>query len=262
MVQTDHAVGEIRQKLKELGMDDHTVIIFMSDHNIEPGKATSYEKGIHVPMIVYWPGITSGGTSNAQVQNIDIYPTLLEAAGIEPPGDYPLDGMSMMEVIRNPSLPGKPYVFSENGYTRSVSDGRYKYIALRYPARIIEEMEDGAIGYVPSYVEAWPQAHSAIAMQCYPHYFDQDQLYDLQADPYEQHNIFNTDAGKEAVRPLREALEIHLQTFVHPFPLDPVPFMQTTAYQLLTETDMAFDIYTIPWLSRDHGMITWPPSEE
>lgn len=262
IVQTDHAVGLIRQKLEELGMDDRTVIIFISDHNIEPGKATSYEKGIHVPMIVYWPGITSGGESVARVQNLDIYPTLLEAAGIPLPLDYMLDGESMIEVIRNPSLPGKPYIFSENGYTRSVSDGRYKYIALRYPQRLIEAMQSGELDYVPSYVEAWPQAHSAIAMQCYPHYFDQDQLYDLETDPYEQHNIFETEAGQAVIEPLRTALEAHLETFDHPFPLAPIPFMQTPEYRLLAETDLAFDIYTIPWLNRDHGTIVWPPTAD
>jgi arylsulfatase A-like enzyme len=260
IVQTDHAVGLIRQKLEELGMDDRTVIIFISDHNIEPGKATSYEKGIHVPMIVYWPGITSGGESSAQVQNLDIYPTLLEEAGIALPLDYRLDGQSMMKVIRKPSLPGKPLIFSENGYTRSVSDGRYKYIALRYPQRLIEAMQSGELGYVPSYVEAWPQAHSAIAMQCYPHYFDQDQLYDLESDPYEQYNIFGTESGQAVIEPLRTAMEAHLETFDHPFPLAPIPFMQTPQYRLLAETDLAFDIYTIPWLNRDHGTIVWPPT--
>lgn len=262
MVQTDHAVGLIREKLKALGMDENTVIFFIADHNIEPGKATSYEKGIHVPMIVYWPGITSGGETTAQVQNIDIYPTLTEAAEIEPPGQYPLDGQSMMEIIRDPSLPGKPYIFSENGYTRSVSDGRYKYIALRYPLRLIEKMQSGELGYVPSYVEAWPQAHSAIAMQCYPHYFDQDQLYDLQPDPFEQHNIFGSEAGNKVLETMQEALENHLRRFDHPFSLNRDPFMQTTTYQHLVDADLGFDIYTIPWLNRDHGMITWPPEKD
>lgn len=259
MVQTDHAVGLIRQKLKALGKDKNTVIFFIADHNIEPGKATSYEKGIHVPMIVYWPGITSGGKTSAQVQNIDIFPTLLEAASIDPPGPHRLDGLSMMEIIRDPSRPGKPYIFSENGFTRSVSDGRYKYIALRYPMRLVEGMQNGAIGHVPSYVEAWPQAHSAIAMQCYPHYFDQDQLYDLQADPFEQHNLFGSDAGNKVIAALQAALESHLKQFDHPFSLTPNPFMETPAYRQLVERDLAFDIYTIPWLNRDHGLLKWPP---
>ncbi|KPL11026.1 MAG: hypothetical protein AMS26_20900, partial [Bacteroides sp. SM23_62] len=161
MAQTDHAVGLIRKKLAESGLADNTVIIYMADHNIEPGKATSYEKGIHVPMIIYWPGRTSGSTSKALVQNTDIYPTILEAAGIELPKDHMLDGVSMLPIISDPDQSTRDFVFSENGYTRSVSDGTYKYIALRYPEMLIEKMESGDIDYVPSYVRVWPQAHSA-----------------------------------------------------------------------------------------------------
>ncbi|MCK4993351.1 MAG: sulfatase-like hydrolase/transferase [Bacteroidales bacterium] len=71
----------------------------MADHNIEPGKATSFEKGIHVPLIVYWPQQTSGNISDALVQNTDIYPTILEAARIPLPENYLLDGKSMIPII-------------------------------------------------------------------------------------------------------------------------------------------------------------------
>jgi arylsulfatase A-like enzyme len=262
MVETDHVVGLIREKLDELGLTDHTVIIFISDHNIEPGKATSFEKGIHVPCIVYWPGITSGGSRNAMVQNIDIYPTILEAAGIPLPDHYPLDGVSMMRLIKDPDQSIREYLFAENGYTRSVSDGRYKYIALRYPQSLVEEMENGELDHVPSYVKAWPQAHSAIAMQFFPAYFDQDQLYNLEADPYEQENLYATMTGSDELKELQGALQDHLATFSHPFSLERIPFMQKEAYQKLKEKNLSFDIYTIPWLGRDHGQMVWPPESK
>ncbi len=259
IAQTDHAMGLILEKLAESGLTENTVIIFMSDHNIEPGKATSYEKGIHVPMIMYWPGRTSGSVGKALVQNTDIYPTILEAAGIELPDDYILDGVSMLPVISDPDRSTRDFIFSENGYTRSVSDGVYKYIALRYPAELISQMESGEIDYVPSYVKAWPQAHSAIAMNCFPGYFDQDQVYHLKDDPYEQENLYHTMRDSEELRILRDALEAHLETFDHPFDLAQIPFMETEEYRKLTETNLAFDLLSIPWLSRDHGFITWPP---
>jgi arylsulfatase A-like enzyme len=259
MAQTDHVVGLIRKKLREIGEEDQTVIIFMADHNIEPGKATSFEKGIHVPLIIYWPGITSGETTDALVQNIDLYPTILEAAGIMAPENHILDGQSMMPVIRDPEGTGKEFIFAENGYTRAVLNERYKYIALRYPQTLVDRMISGTMDHVPSYVRAWPQAHSAIAMNCYPHYFDQDQLYDLQSDPYELENIYPSMEGSEVVEALKAALGSHLKSFGHPFSLDPVPFMQSDGYVELTRRNLAFDIYTIPWLNRDHGAIQWPP---
>lgn len=259
MAQTDHAVGLIREKLNESDLAGNTVIIFMADHNVEPGKATSYEKGIHIPMIIYWPGRTSGSVSDALIQNTDIYPTILNAAGIELPEDYMLDGVSMLPVISDPDRQIREYIFSENGYTRSVSDGTYKYIALRYPGNLVEAMESGDMDHVPSYVKVWPQAHSAIAINGFPGYFDQDQLYHLEEDPYEQENLFDSMRDEEIFKSLKNILEAHLASFDHPFDLTQIPFMETGAYRKLIETNLEFDLLSIPWLSRDHGFIRWPP---
>lgn len=261
LAQTDHVVGLIRKKLSETGLADRTVIIFMSDHNIEPGKATSFEKGIHVPMIVYWPGQEPRSLRNALVQNIDIYPTILEAAGIDPPENYPLDGVSMMPVISDPERVTREFIFAENGYTRSVSDGTSKYIALRYPDDLVKKMESGEIDHVPSYVKTWPQAHSAIAINGFPHYFDQDQFYNLKDDPYEQNNLYGVMKESVELNDLVDALEEHLASFNHPFDLSQIPFLETDAYRKLTQKNKAFDLLSIPWLSRDHGFINWPPEE-
>ena len=262
VAQTDHVVGLIRDKLSESGLTENTVIIYMADHNIEPGKATSFEKGIHVPMIIYWPDRTSGSISKALVQNTDIYPTILEAAGIELPDDHILDGVSILPIISNPDQATRDFIFAENGYTRSVSDGTYKYIALRYPEMLIKKMESGEIDYVPSYVKAWPQPHSAIAMNGFPCYFDQDQAYNLEDDPYEQENLYSQMRDSEELRVLKAALEEHLESFAHPFDLTQIPFLETEEYRKLTEKNLAFDLLSIPWLSRDHGFIIWPPEED
>ena len=262
VAQTDHVVGLIRDKLSESGLTENTVIIYMADHNIEPGKATSFEKGIHVPMIIYWPDRTSGSISKALVQNTDIYPTILEAAGIELPDDHILDGVSILPIISNPDQATRDFIFAENGYTRSVSDGTYKYIALRYPEMLIKKMESGEIDYVPSYVKAWPQPHSAIAMNGFPCYFDQDQVYNLEDDPYEQENLYSQMRDSEELRVLKAALEEHLESFAHPFDLIQIPFLETEEYRKLTEKNLAFDLLSIPWLSRDHGFIIWPPEED
>ena len=262
VAQTDHVVGLIRDKLAKSGLTENTVIIYMADHNIEPGKATSFEKGIHVPMIIYWPDRTSGSISKALVQNTDIYPTILEAAGIELPDDHILDGVSILPIMSNPDQATREFIFAENGYTRSVSDGTYKYIALRYPEMLIKKMESGEIDYVPSYVKAWPQPHSAIAMNGFPCYFDQDQAYNLEDDPYEQENLYSQMRDSEELRGLKAALEEHLESFAHPFDLTQIPFLETEEYRKLTEKNLAFDLLSIPWLSRDHGFIIWPPEED
>ena len=259
MAQTDHSVGLLLEKLEETGLAENTVIMFMADHNIEPGKATSFEKGIHVPMIVYWPGKTNGYVSESLVQNTDVYPTILEAAGIALPEDHILDGVSMMPIIADASRSTRKFIFAENGYTRSVSDGTYKYVALRYPESLIEKMKSGEIDYVPSYVKSWPQHHSAIAIHGFPCYFDQDQVYNLKDDPYEQKNLYAEMQDSEELKILVNALQEHLKTFNHPFDLARIPFLETEDYRKLTRKNFEFDLLSIPWLSRDHGFINWPP---
>ncbi len=63
----------------------------------------------------------------------------------------------------------------------------------------------------------------------------------------------------EEVKALKVALEEHLESFDHPFDLIQIPFLETEEYRKLTEKNYEFDLLSIPWLSRDHGFITWPP---
>ncbi len=129
----DHMVGIVMDKLEELGMEENTIVIFLPDHNTEPAKATCYEKGIRIPMIIKWPGKIEPSTSSlARVQTTDLLPTVLEMAGVSLPEGYQIDGKSFMKVIENSDQPFRKYIFAESGNTRSVSDGEFKYIAFRY----------------------------------------------------------------------------------------------------------------------------------
>ena len=89
----DQSVGRIMDKLKELGIEDRTIVFFTSDNggflratSNEPwrnGKGTLYEGGILVPLIVCWPGAMHPGTlCDVPVSSIDFFPTMLEMAGV------------------------------------------------------------------------------------------------------------------------------------------------------------------------------------
>lgn len=115
MVQSvDEAVGGILSALEEAGITDRTVVIFTSDnggllgptHNapLLAGKGYPYEGGIRVPLIVKWPGVTKAGSvSDVPVTSVDYLPTLCAAAGVRPPQDRPIDGVSLL-----PTLQGRP----------------------------------------------------------------------------------------------------------------------------------------------------------
>ncbi len=114
----DDGIGQITQKLKELGLDQDTILIFSSDNGGETnvtsnaplrgGKSQLYEGGIRVPLIVRWPGKISGGTTSSQpTVNVDFYPTLLESANVNPDKAQKLDGVSILANWTNPKATPK-----------------------------------------------------------------------------------------------------------------------------------------------------------
>ena len=109
----DHGIGEIAAKLEELDLARNTILIFTSDNGGETnvtsnaplrgGKSQLYEGGIRVPMIVRWPArVAKGAVSSVPTVNTDFYPTLLEAAGVDPDPRQHLDGVSTLPNWRNP----------------------------------------------------------------------------------------------------------------------------------------------------------------
>ncbi|MHC4756269.1 MAG: sulfatase-like hydrolase/transferase, partial [Planctomycetota bacterium] len=105
----DRDVGRILGLLKELDIDDNTIVFFCSDNGaadgssgpLKGGKGGLSEGGIRTPMVVRWPGrIPAGRVSDAQWYFPDVMPTLAELAGVEPPDN--IDGVSVL-----PSLLGK-----------------------------------------------------------------------------------------------------------------------------------------------------------
>ena len=111
----DDGVGMIVKKLEELGIREDTVIIFTSDnggeHNVTSNaplrgaKSQLYEGGIREPMIISWAGtLPEDKTSDAVVNILDFYPTVLDLTQVEPDPAQQLDGVSFVPVLRNPAL--------------------------------------------------------------------------------------------------------------------------------------------------------------
>lgn len=107
----DAAVGRLLAALDELEVSGRTLFIFTSDNGgylgvadnrpLRSGKGYLYEGGIRVPLIVRWPGVTPpGSTCDTPVISMDFFPTILEAAGLRPDPALPLDGESLVPLLR------------------------------------------------------------------------------------------------------------------------------------------------------------------
>ena len=111
----DDSVGRVMATLKELQLDENTVIVFTSDNGgfynatsnapLRANKGAYYEGGIRVPLIVKWPGVTKAGlVVNQPVTSTDLYPTCLAAAGLPARPNQHQDGVNLRPLLTGEGL--------------------------------------------------------------------------------------------------------------------------------------------------------------
>lgn len=122
---TDKLIGKLVARLDSLGLREKTLIIFLGDNGtgkgtrsqmgdrvVIGGKGTTTAAGMHVPLIVNWPGKLSPKVSDALVDSTDFLPTLLDAAGVESPTDLTLDGHSFLPQLREDIASPRQWIYS------------------------------------------------------------------------------------------------------------------------------------------------------
>ena len=140
----DESLGRLLDKLDADGTADDTIIVFFSDNggneydrvgdeqrkptNNDPlrsGKGAIHEGGVRVPMMVCWPGVVAEGSeTDALVSSIDMYPTLLEMAGIDAEPDKVLDGESLVPTLRGTGGPKRDAIFCHYPHGPKPATGR------------------------------------------------------------------------------------------------------------------------------------------
>ena len=179
VLSVDESIGRLMQTLEDEGVADNTLIIFMGDNGFLFGehglidKRCMYEPSIRVPMIAWCPSLTKGNVKRSEmVLNIDIAPTILEAAGIEPPSS--MHGASFLPLIQNRDTSWR-------------TEFLYEYFWER----------------------AFPQTPSVLGLRTdqysymrYHGVWDLYELYDIQKDPDQMNNLLDgvkqtTEAGNQ-----------------------------------------------------------------
>ncbi|MFD2672121.1 sulfatase family protein [Marinicrinis sediminis] len=248
---TDLQFGKVMQRLEEKGLLDHTIIVYASDHNVEPGKASCYEFGTRIPLLIRWPdGFGKGQVSHDLVQNIDLVPTLLRTCGVEAPRDMVLDGKDIRSILNGEDRHDSLYF--EMGFLRAVLKDDMKYIALRYPKSITEAVKAGSLHVLPNHLDMSEQHQPYVTMDVYRHALDSDQLYDLSQDPAEQHNLADDPAYAEK----REELQLALQRYVgqfrlHPYDLKDREIFSLDAYDRAKSRLQARGLEPVPWWTQE-----------
>ena len=132
----DQQIGKIIQALEDLNLSENTIVIITSDHGFSLSEHNRWSKHNlfkvenHVPLFIRVPGYSNYGKSDSFAELIDLYPTICELLDIEKPKQ--LEGMSLVENIKNPNLISKTSVYSR--YTNGdmyISDN-YAYSEWKY----------------------------------------------------------------------------------------------------------------------------------
>lgn len=189
LIAVDESIGRVQAYLKEQGLDQDTLVVYMGDNGFQWGehglidKRTAYEASMRVPMLATCPDLFKPGTVvEGVVANIDIGPTLMEAAGLKTPQN--MDGSSFLRLASGKQDPKtwRDYLlyeyywewnFPHTPTTFALRGDQYKFI---------------------QYHGVW----------------DTDELYDLQNDPEEKVNLINKPQHQKLVKNLRKRLHDEL----------------------------------------------------
>lgn len=153
----DEQVGRLRAELRVLGIEQNTLLCFCSDNGPEgnegkaPGssggfrgrKRSLYEGGVRVPGLIEWPAMIKPGTvTDFPAVTSDYLPTILEALGVKYPGERPLDGMSLMPMIRGEiAVRPRPIGFQSGG-VQTLNDQRFKLVRAKKSVELYDLIDD------------------------------------------------------------------------------------------------------------------------
>lgn len=218
--------GELAARLAELEMDgltERTIIFYYSDHGgvLPRSKRFCYDEGLHTPLIVVFPQryahlapAAMGSEIDTPVGFVDLAPTVLSLAGIAPPAQ-----MVGQPFLGRKIKPRSSYVFGARDrmderydFTRTVTDGRYRYIRNYMPNRPWGQyysyawLNTGYQDWERSYLAGTLAPPQARFFKPKPY----EELYDVKADPEELTNLIEQPEQQARLETLRKVLDDHL----------------------------------------------------
>lgn len=215
----DDSLGAILRKLKELGIDDNTLVVFAPDHGRD-GKASLFSHAsCQVPMIMRWPnGIAAGQVCEELVQNVDLVPTFFELGQAEKPKSYRLDGRSLAPLFQNGTATDwRDHLYLEMGAARATVTKDWSYIAVRYTNEQIAAIKKSALRNLPKAMSYIGRLGIGVRGADRPGFFEEDQLYHLARDPKEMNNLAYKKAQATRIKEMRSLMQEDLEAIGRPF---------------------------------------------
>ena len=212
----DMRAGEILSQLEEDGLLDNTIVFFWSDHGdgLPRHKRWVYDSGLHVPLIVHIPG-QAPRIDGHLVSFLDLAPTVLSLAGVEPPTHMQGRAFSGHYFNNNPV---HDYVYSardrfdeQYDMVRAIRDTRYKYIR-NYRTEKPYVLWMAYANVMPTMQELFRMSQEGELNEVQRLWMSPQrpvhELYDTESDPYEVNNLAYDPEHKETLSRLQNALDL------------------------------------------------------
>ena len=222
IAEMDHQVGEVLKKLEEDGLMDSTIVIWYTDHGgpLPRQKRALFDSGVKVPMIIRFPGKAfAGSRDDRMISFIDLGPTALSLAGIDPPEH--MDGTAFMGEYRRNEEP--EYVFGAADRFDELTD-RIRFARNERFKYIRNYMTDKPLYMDISYRKQMPVMQELLRLKeageltpAQARWFDpskpEEELYDLKSDPHELNNLAGDPAYEDELNELSQAMDQWLAGF-------------------------------------------------
>lgn len=205
----DDAVGMFMDELKRLGLDKNTIVVFTADHGNFGGRygligktKAFYDSLVRIPLIVKFPGVEGGREFSANIENVDVMPTVMDYLGVSE--SEPIHGRSFLPLLQKGDGVHRDVIFSEVGLNKNPPpvmplDELNAYAEMR-------KAKDGASWFLDYTVNG----RSMMLIKGdwkYCHYVgDREELYHLKDDPLELNNLAAASGYEPRVAEMRDAL--------------------------------------------------------
>lgn len=211
----DHFVGQVREELEKQRIAENTYLIFCADNGrpFPRCKTRLYDSGVRTPFIMWSPGRIESGRADSLISVIDIAPTILQLADV--PLDERLQGVSLVPLLDDPSATVRDYAFAEHNWhvgqahERMVRTGPWLYIRNAWPER--QHLCAEANVEVPAGAELYAAHQRGLLNEHQQDIYLQprpgEELYQVQDDPHQLHNLADDPEHQRTLDELRGVLD-------------------------------------------------------
>ncbi len=218
----DQTIGEILRALKESGLEDSTLVMFVSDNGISMpfAKSNCYLSSTRTPWLIRWPGKIKPGTVDSVhfISGIDFMPTILDACGLKSPGG--MDGSSFLPLLKGGRQPERDHVFTcynENSgrkayVMRCLQDRQFGYIFNGWSDGMFKYNTEPMGGLTFKAMQRASAENKSVAdrVELLVHRVPEE-FFDLLADPNALNNLIADPKHQTQIQTMRRAMLVWME---------------------------------------------------